>query len=821
MKHKLQTLLKHKLQWLLLLAALLGVSQGVWADDNPNKTFYVSSKDNDNYKLHLWKSDGSECKTWKSPDELMTKLNSKFNRNYFSYDYSSCSAIDRFKVYHDGWTDGSGDQTFPTDGRNIYDIQTGKLGYYFPDAMSNIILKGILEVGKVTCYVGCSWSRGDESSDKWRIFLNTANSTSNWYLELPSNATFDMSSKTNRYSAAMTASNVQYWITDDPGWSGAQMPSGTVAGNAYILGSNGDHVCGDGDDGDRVCVLTGASYSKAYFGSDNTATSLSITEGTASVTLTSTCSGTTSAIGTALKYHYYLKNGSGDYTLIGTKDVNATSALELTYNTSSLAEGTYYIYPLLVDATNATVAVRPSSGNGDVLTLTVTASCTPPSALNFTVEDNTLTYNGTAQSATVSSSDTDVYDPASITVKYGASAATAAVSQTDANTYNIYVTAASESGDFCAITEAIDLEVDLTIAPVTPSSSNKGDLFTITGVPAELTFDGSSHAATVAWKSPYSSTGERTIYYKKGSADATTDAPVDAGTYAVTLRVAAGTNNAASESDISLGDIVISKASQATVSIDNAGNYCVGSSVTANAIGGSGTGAYSFTKVSGTEGITITSGGVIEAANEGTITINATKAADDNYNASAASSNVTFTFLNAPTAYTLSVVGGSTTICSSGGTLKLSDSQSGYTYQLKKDGENIGDPVAGDGDELEFGVDKSGEYTCEAYLTGSPSCKTTMTGAITLHISLTPSLMPASPTVKSYEPLTITSINTDVETWTISDAGNTAYLYGQTPNTITFKALSDHSPYTVTATTRGGCSAEITVTVVNDTDECD
>ena len=30
MKHKLQNLLKHKLQWLLLLTVLLGVSQGVW-----------------------------------------------------------------------------------------------------------------------------------------------------------------------------------------------------------------------------------------------------------------------------------------------------------------------------------------------------------------------------------------------------------------------------------------------------------------------------------------------------------------------------------------------------------------------------------------------------------------------------------------------------------------------------------------------------------------------------------------------------------------------------------------------------------------------
>lgn len=35
MKHRLQTFLKHKLQWLVLLTALLGVSQGVWGYDKP------------------------------------------------------------------------------------------------------------------------------------------------------------------------------------------------------------------------------------------------------------------------------------------------------------------------------------------------------------------------------------------------------------------------------------------------------------------------------------------------------------------------------------------------------------------------------------------------------------------------------------------------------------------------------------------------------------------------------------------------------------------------------------------------------------------
>lgn len=43
MKNKLQTLLKHKLQWLMLLAVLLGVSQGVWGDSNVTVYFAPST----------------------------------------------------------------------------------------------------------------------------------------------------------------------------------------------------------------------------------------------------------------------------------------------------------------------------------------------------------------------------------------------------------------------------------------------------------------------------------------------------------------------------------------------------------------------------------------------------------------------------------------------------------------------------------------------------------------------------------------------------------------------------------------------------------
>lgn len=63
MKHKLQTLLKHKLQWLLLLAALLGVSQGVWGNSklipSGNTIYFV---DNDSWgacQMYYWYDDGN------------------------------------------------------------------------------------------------------------------------------------------------------------------------------------------------------------------------------------------------------------------------------------------------------------------------------------------------------------------------------------------------------------------------------------------------------------------------------------------------------------------------------------------------------------------------------------------------------------------------------------------------------------------------------------------------------------------------------------------------------------------------------------------
>ncbi len=172
-----------------------------------------------------------------------------------------------------------------------------------------------------------------------------------------------------------------------------------------------------------------------------------------------------------------------------------------------------------------------------------------------------------------------------------------------------------------------------------------------------------------------------------------------------------------------------------------------------------------------------------------------------------------------PAKFTLTAAGG-TTICSAGGKLRLSGSESGFSYQLYKNGSAYRSPVEGTGSALEFDVFESGDYVCRAYLTSSPSCYTVMTGEVTLHISLTPTLIPATPTVTSYTPVTITSINTDILTWEISGEGNTAYLYDKTSNTVKVKASAAGSPYTIRATTSGGCSQTATLTVNADVEVC-
>lgn len=173
-----------------------------------------------------------------------------------------------------------------------------------------------------------------------------------------------------------------------------------------------------------------------------------------------------------------------------------------------------------------------------------------------------------------------------------------------------------------------------------------------------------------------------------------------------------------------------------------------------------------------------------------------------------------------PTVYEISSE--STAICSGGGgTITLSGSQSGYSYLLYNGIEPLTDKVkSGTGSAIDFSINSSGLYTAKAYYGSDPdACLTNMDGSIVMSISTTPKLVRTAQVVTNYTPVTVTSVSTDIETWTITGTA-TAYFYDQTANAITFKGSSTNSPYTITARTHGGCESSTTITVTDDTESC-
>jgi len=152
-----------------------------------------------------------------------------------------------------------------------------------------------------------------------------------------------------------------------------------------------------------------------------------------------------------------------------------------------------------------------------------------------------------------------------------------------------------------------------------------------------VTYDGSAKSATVTG----SVAGTPSSVLTGGAANQT-----NAGTYAVTANFTpTDTTNYNSLTAASAGNFIINKANQATVTVSAPASATYGQTgLSATALGGSGTGAYSYdspgstacTVNSSTGGLTITSG-------TGTCSITAIRTADSNYNVSATSAAATVT----------------------------------------------------------------------------------------------------------------------------------------------------------------------------------
>ena len=158
-----------------------------------------------------------------------------------------------------------------------------------------------------------------------------------------------------------------------------------------------------------------------------------------------------------------------------------------------------------------------------------------------------------------------------------------------------------------------------------------------------------------------------------------------------------------------------------------------------------------------------------------------------------------------------SVTGGGS-YCTGGAGLPvgLSGSQTGVSYQLQKDGVNVGSAVAGTGSAISFGNQTAaGTYTVVATNT-TTSCTEPMTGGVTISINPLPTASAGSNSpVCASSTLNLTSSGGVSYSWT----GPNGFSSTQQNPSRSAVTAADGGTYTVTVTDANGCSAQAPTTV--------
>lgn len=215
--------------------------------------------------------------------------------------------------------------------------------------------------------------------------------------------------------------------------------------------------------------------------------------------------------------------------------VNAGSTIGGTLQYSTDQNGTYNTtIPTGTNAGDYTVWYKvmgeTNYNNTQPQSVTVTISPRSISEATITLDQESFTYNGTPQTATVTSVTVDGLN----VIGYGITG------NSNTNVGEYYLTITGSSNFTGSATKK------WTINKTAPIK----DMFTYTP-PTDLTYDGNAKTATVALKNPYTGAGNITVKY----GDSTT-APKDAGTYTVTIDVAGG-SNFNSASGIQMGSFTI------------------------------------------------------------------------------------------------------------------------------------------------------------------------------------------------------------------------------------------------------------------------
>ena len=205
------------------------------------------------------------------------------------------------------------------------------------------------------------------------------------------------------------------------------------------------------------------------------------------------------------------------------------------YN-GAVAPGPAYTYIVKISISEGENFTSATDVTSEDWTFTITRATTTVDKFTFTPPSN-LVYDGTPKVATVSVN-SGVSWMGDITVKYyGSDGAQLSSAPTDVGSYTVKIDVA-QGGNYSA---ASDLCLDswkFDITAATPSTNH----FNFTP-PENLVYDDSAKPAAVELKQGLSGMGSFTVkYFKDGSSEYTTEAPVSPGTYTVKLDILAGTN---------------------------------------------------------------------------------------------------------------------------------------------------------------------------------------------------------------------------------------------------------------------------------------
>ncbi|WP_460926441.1 beta strand repeat-containing protein, partial [Spirosoma agri] len=249
-------------------------------------------------------------------------------------------------------------------------------------------------------------------------------------------------------------------------------------------------------------------------------------------------------------------------------------------------------------------------------------------------------------------------------------------------------------------------------------------------------------------------------------------------------------------------------------SVTGGGSYCVGSNGVVVGLSGSETGVnYQLQRDGKAVGNTIAgTGSALSFGSQtaaGNYTVQATNASTACQQSMTGSAVVTPNPLPTPFSVT---GGGSYCAAGSGVVVGLAGSQTGVSYQLLRDGNAVGNAVAGTGSALSFGSQTTtGTYTVQAINT-STTCQQTMSGSATVIVGNLPTAGLINNGPLSCTMTTVTLTATGGRSYTFTD-GNGQVLTG----TGDTRSVNSPGIYTVRVANEAGCTSTTTTSVTSNT----